>query len=118
MGPGRVHILLGLDTGLRETEASFFHVGKWSEDVLLDHLNDLVQIWNDQADDVFLVLEQLLQLVDRLKSVRLALDVLGLIFVVKILHAKLKFLQKRLLGVLVCSWTSCPRALRRCSSSA
>ena len=69
--PGRVHILLSFNTSLWETEATFFHVGKRSENVLLDHLDNFIQIGNDQAHNVFLVLEELLQFIDRLKTVSL-----------------------------------------------
>ena len=71
MRPGGVHILLCLDTGLREPEAAFFHIGQRPENVLLDHLDDFVQIRDDQADNVFLVLEKLLQFIDCLKTIGL-----------------------------------------------
>ena len=71
MWPGRVHILLGLDTRFREAEASFFNIGKRTEDVLLNHLDDLIKIGDYQAHNVFLVLQELLQLIDGLKAVSL-----------------------------------------------
>jgi hypothetical protein len=71
MWPRWIHILLCLNAGLGETKAAFFHVRKRTENVLLDHLNYFVQIRDDQADNVFLVLQELLQLVDGLESVSL-----------------------------------------------
>jgi len=56
MRPSWIHILLCLNTGLGETKTALLNVRERTENVLLDHLNDFVQIRDDQADDVFLVL--------------------------------------------------------------
>jgi len=56
MRPSWIHILLCLNTGLGETKTALLYVRERTENVLLDHLNDFVQIRDDQADDVFLVL--------------------------------------------------------------
>ena len=69
--PGGVHLLLLVDTSLRETEVRFLHVGQGSEDVLLDHLHDLVQVRDDEVGHVFLVLEHLLELLDGIESLSL-----------------------------------------------
>jgi len=75
MRPGGVHIFFLLNTSLRETQVRFFDVGKRSEDVLLNHLDNIVQIGNNQTHNVLLVLENLLELVDGLQAVSLSLDI-------------------------------------------
>ena len=117
MGPSWVHLLLLVDTRLSEVQIALLHVRQGSEDVLLNHLHDLVEIRNDHANHVFLVLEHLLQLSDCIESLRLqkkevmiscysfekvqmssfkeksnsylAFDILLLILVVVVLHAEL-----------------------------
>ena len=69
--PGRIHVFLSFDASLGETETSFFDVREWPENVFLDHLNNFIQIGDDQTDNIFLVLEELLQLVDGLEAVGL-----------------------------------------------
>jgi hypothetical protein len=76
MRPGWLDFVLGFNSGLRELQVGFLEVGEWSEDVLLDHGHDVVQVGNNQTDNCFLVLEQLLNFVDGVESFGLALDVL------------------------------------------
>ena len=101
MGPRRVHLFFLINTGFSKIQVAFFDVWKWTEDVFLNHLHDLVQVRNDHTDDVFLVLKHLLELSNRVESLRLALHVLLLVFVVVGLHAHLQLFNELLLGVLV-----------------
>lgn len=71
VGPGRVDLLLLLDTCLAEAEAAFLNVGQGTENVLLYHLHDLVEVWDNQCGNVLLVAQKLLQLVDRIQALRL-----------------------------------------------
>lgn len=56
MGPRWIHFFLLVDTGLSHTKIRFFDVGKWSENILLNHLHYFVQIRYDQTRYVLLVL--------------------------------------------------------------
>ena len=56
VGPGWVHFFLLVDTRFRKVQIALLDVGKRSENVLFNHLHDLVQIWNDHRHYVFLVL--------------------------------------------------------------
>ena len=71
VGPGRVHLFLLVDTGLGEAKVGLLDVGERSEDILLDHLHDLVEVGDDDADHVLLVLEHLLKLLDGIESLSL-----------------------------------------------
>jgi hypothetical protein len=64
MGPCGVHFLFLVDTSLREVQIAFFDVRQGTEDVLLNHLHDLVQVGDNHTHNVFLVLEHLLELSD------------------------------------------------------
>lgn len=68
VGPRGVHLLLLVDAGLSEAEVGLLDVGEGAEDVLLDHLHDLVQVGDDQAGHVLLVLEHLLQLLNGVQA--------------------------------------------------
>ena len=123
MWPGWLNFVLGFNTGLRELEVGSLEVWQWAEDVLLDHGHDIVQQWNNQANDRLLILEHLLDLVDGVKSLSLALDILLLILIVVGLLADQQFLLETLLGVLLGSgatsgtWgASGGRCLGTCSS--
>jgi hypothetical protein len=83
-----------------------------TEDVLFNHLHNFVEVGNDQSGYVLLIAEHLLKLVDGIKSLclfiiilliltYLAPNVLCLVLVVIIFHAKLQLLQESLLRVLV-----------------
>ena len=48
MGPGRVDVFFLFDTSLSEVEIAAFDVGKRSEDVLLDHSHDLIQLRHNE----------------------------------------------------------------------
>lgn len=96
VGPGGVHLFLLVDAGLSEAQVAFLYVGQGPENVLLDHLHDLVQVGDDEAGHVLLVLQHLLQLLDRVEALRLALHVPGLVLVVIVLHAHLQLLKERI----------------------
>ena len=71
VGPGGVHLLLLVDTGLGEVQVALLHVGQWAEDVLLNHLHHLIQVGDDHRHNIFLVLEHLLQLGDGVETLGL-----------------------------------------------
>ena len=116
MWPGWVHILFGLDTRFREAEASFFNIGKRTEDVLLNHLHDLIEMREYQGLDVLLFLQKFFKVSDgcqtfRLKEIKrsgesnysvdfsntyFSFDVSGFIAVVEILRAQLDLPNKGL----------------------
>ena len=56
MWPGRIDLILGLDTCLRELKIGLLDIGQRPKDVLLDHGHDIVEVRNDEADDRLLVL--------------------------------------------------------------
>lgn len=97
MGPCGVHFFFLVDTGLGEIQIAFLHVWQRSENILLDHLHDFVEVGDDDAHDVFLVLEHLLKFCNSVKALSLAFDVLLLIFIIICLHAHLKLLDELLL---------------------
>ena len=66
--PGGVHLFLLVNTSLRETEVGFLDVWKRSENILLDHLHDFVQVGNNDANHIFLVLKHLLELLNGIES--------------------------------------------------
>ena len=71
MRPCRVHFFLLVDTCLSEVQIALLHVWQGSEYILFDHLHDLVEVGDDDADYVFLVLEHLLELRDRVQTLSL-----------------------------------------------
>jgi len=95
--PSRVHLFFLINSSLRETKIGLLDVWKRSEDVFLDHLHNFVEVGNDHTDDVFLVLKHLLELLNSIESLSLALDILGLVLVIIVLHAELKLLDERFL---------------------
>lgn len=95
--PSRVHLFFLINSSLRETKIGLLDVWKRSEDVFLDHLHYFVEVGNDHTDDVFLVLKHLLELLNSIESLSLALDILGLVLVIIVLHAELKLLDERFL---------------------
>ena len=71
MGPRRVHLFFLINTGFSKIQVAFFDVWKWTEDVFLNHLHDLIKVWNNDAHDIFLVLKHLLELLNGVKSLSL-----------------------------------------------
>lgn len=82
MRPSWIYFILGLHTGLRESQVRLLDVGKRSEDVLLNHGHDVVQVRNDEADNSLLVLQELLNLINSIEPLGFALDILRLVLVV------------------------------------
>jgi len=82
MRPSWINFILGLHTGLRESQVRLLDVGKRSEDVLLNHGHDVVQVRNDEADNSLLVLQELLNLINSIEPLGFALDILRLVLVV------------------------------------
>ena len=71
MGPSRIHLFFLVDTSLSESEVGLLDVGQRSENVLLDHLHDFVQVWNNNANYIFLVLKHLLEFLNCIESLSL-----------------------------------------------
>ena len=71
VGPGGVHFFLLIDTGFGEVQIALFHARQRTENVLLNHLHDFIDVGKDDADDIFLVCEQLLDLLDGVETLRL-----------------------------------------------
>ena len=69
--PGWVHFFLLVDTSLSEVQIALFDVREGSEDVFLDHLHDFVEVGDDHAHHIFLVLKHLLKLSDGIKALSL-----------------------------------------------
>lgn len=113
MRPCWVHLFFLVNTCLRETEIGFLDIGQRSEYVLLDHLHNFIQVRDDHANYIFLVLEHLLEFLDCIKSLSLALDILSFVLVIIILHAELQLLDERFFGVLVGWYTFLSAALGR-----
>lgn len=105
MRPSGLNLIFLLYTSLGELQVGLLEVRKRSENVLLNHSHDVVQVRNDERNDGLLILKHLLDFINGVQSFGLSLDVLRLIFVVVVLLANEKFLLKRLFGVLVCSST-------------
>jgi len=76
MWPGGFNFILSLNTGLRELKIGFFEVGEWSEDVFLNHGHNVIKMWDNETYNRLLILEQLLNFVDSVKSLGLSFDVL------------------------------------------
>ena len=106
MWPGRIDLVLGLDTCLRELKIRFLDIRQRPEDVLLDHCHDIVEVRNDEADDGLLILQVLLDLIDGIEPLSFAFDILGLIFVVIVLLANEQFLLEALLSLLATALSS------------
>ena len=100
MRPGWIHLFFLVNTSLSESEVVFLHIWEWSEDVLLNHLHDLVQVGNDETAHILLILEHHLQLGNCIQTICFGLDILRLVLVIKGAHAKVQFLDEGLLGVL------------------
>ena len=71
MRPCRIHLLFLVNTSLSESEVRLLDVGQRSENVLLDHLHDFVQVWNNNANYIFLVLKHLLEFLNCIESLSL-----------------------------------------------
>ena len=112
MWPGWFNLIFLLYTSLRELKIRLLEVGKWPEDIFLNHGHYIVEVWNNQANDSLLILEQLLDLINGVQSFGLALDILGFVLVVVVLLTDQQLLLEALFGVLVGSATS--SSLPRC----
>ena len=106
MWPGRIDLVLGLDTCLRKLKIRFLDIRQRPEDVLLDHGHDIVEVRNDEADDSLLILQVLLNLIDSIEPLGFAFDILGLILVVVVLLANEQFLLEALLSLLATALSS------------
>lgn len=96
--PGRVDDnLLLLDTDVHAGGVLLDH-RKRPEDVLLDHLHDVVQMGDDEVDNVVLVCQQIAQLRDVFKPLVLLSDHFPLIVEIECLRAELDFLKEQFLG--------------------
>lgn len=71
MGPCRVHFFFLVDTGLSEIQITFLHIWQRSENIFLNHLHDFIEIGDDDAHHVFLVLEHLLKFRNSVKALSL-----------------------------------------------
>ena len=99
MWPCGIDFILSFDTCLRELKVLFFDIWKWSENVLLDHGHNVIEVWNDETDDGLLVLQVLLDLINGIESLGLALNILGLILVIVVLLANEQLLLETLLSL-------------------
>ena len=111
MRPGRVDLILSLDARFRKIKIGLLDVWQRSKDIFLDHGHDIVEVRNDQTDDCLLVLQVLLDLIDRVKPLSFALYILGLVLVVVVLLADQQLLLEALLIVML----SLRYALSACS---
>lgn len=64
MWPGRVDLILLLNTSLRELQIGFLDIRQWPENVLLNHRHYIIQVWNNEAHHGLLVLKELLDFVN------------------------------------------------------
>ena len=71
MGPGWVNLFFSVETGLSEVQIVSLDIREGTEDVLLNHLHDLVKAGDDDTDDIFLVLEHRLELIDDIEALGL-----------------------------------------------
>lgn len=102
--PGGVHLIFLLDTSLRELQVGLLDVGQRTEDVLLNHGHDIIQVRNDQRSDRLLILEKRLHFVDSIQSLSLTLNITRLVLiVVGALADKQLFLETLLEKVLLVS---------------
>lgn len=82
MGPRRVHLFFLINACLRKAQVRFFNVGERAENILGDHIHDLVQVRNDDTHHIFLVLQHLLQLRDGIQTFSLSFDILAFVLVI------------------------------------
>ena len=75
--PGRVHLLLLVNTSLCKVQFVFVDARKWAEDVLFDHLHSLIEIWYNSANCDFLVAEHRLKFLDGIKALSLNKSKIG-----------------------------------------
>lgn len=61
MGPGGIDLLFLLDTSFREGKSTLLCAGERSEDVLLNHLHNLIKIGDDQLHHRLLFLQKPLE---------------------------------------------------------
>jgi len=53
--PRWVNFFFLVDTSLSKIELSVFYIREWAEDILLDHLHNLFQRWNNDRHYLFLI---------------------------------------------------------------
>ena len=100
MWPGWLNLIFGFHSSLGELKILFLEIGKWPENVFLNHGHNIVEVRNNETDNRFLILQKLLNLVNSIKSFGLAFNIFALILVVIVLLADQQLLLERLLGVL------------------
>ena len=66
MWPCWINFIFGFNTSFRELEIGFLDVWQWSEDVLLNHGHNIIEMRNDYAHYSLLILQKLLDLVNRI----------------------------------------------------
>lgn len=94
--PGRVHDnFFFLDTHL--VRPALLHHWERTENILLDHFHNSVEVWNHEVDDVVLVGQQVAELGDVLESLVLLGDHLVVVVEIEDLAAELNFLEEVLL---------------------
>ena len=103
MWPGWINLVLCLDTCIRHLQVRLSNIRQWPEDVLLDHGHHVVEVGNDEAHNGLLVLQVLLNLIDRVESLGLTLHVFGFVLIIIIFLAYQQLLLKALLRLLL--WT-------------
>jgi hypothetical protein len=54
-----------LNTSLREGQVASFEIWKRSENIFLYHSHNIIKVWNNETNDCFLILEHLLDFIDR-----------------------------------------------------
>ena len=106
MWPGWFDLIFLLHTSLRELKIRLLEVGKWPEDIFLNHGHYIVKVRNNQANDSLLILKQLLDLINGVQSFGLAFDILRFVLVIVVLLTDQQLLLEALLGVLVGCATS------------
>ena len=77
--PCGVNLIFLFNTGFREAKVCLFHIGKWTEDILLNHLHDFIKIGYDQCGNILLISEHLLKFINSIKSLSLLIIILLII---------------------------------------
>jgi hypothetical protein len=105
--PCWINLVLLLNSGLGELQVRLLNIWEWSENVFFNHGHDIVKMWDYQAYHCFLILQQLLDFINCIKTFGLALDILGLIFVVVVLLANEQLLLEALFSDLIGCASTC-----------
>lgn len=64
-------------------EAGFLQNGQWTENVLFDHIDDQVQMWNDHCGHAGGISKQVVKLLEVPLTINLLLDMLGVVIQVQ-----------------------------------